>query len=841
MEKNRKKIVLIFIKFYIPFVILVVISTNAILNMELNKELDEIGSNFGKITDVISTNINDELNNIVEDMEYVSYVTTYADKEELKSVLDYLVKDKEQYVAVMIYDVQGKLLISRGLEFEGISLSILNEIQNLPDNNIYSVFIDEENISVYYLKVNNGNEDTSIVCMYYNSDKLLDRYFVQANNASINISNAGAIEKSILTNTQSHEVYMLEDKDNFEFYKEINIKNLNSNFRFSTERTIIVSMKKSKDSFMIYNRKSILGIKNVRIVVLFFIGVMLFLVVLHMEKNSKNLKKINIYDLITNITTDAIIIADENRKIIYLNDAFTKLTGFKKEDLIAKEPSVFSSHVHNRSFYQNMWDRVEKDGIWSGKIWDLKKDGVIYLNHLTVYEIKDKEGIKNYVGVFKDTRDEGEEIEIKKILENSQMGRNVFNDSSIDILFESIIAKKPKRLHVISLNIKNFNTILSKYGEDKTNRILNEVTFNIKNELNKNSIIVQIRYGEYLIILNEEYENEKVWQFLRRVINSNGNLEINESVNIILSAVCGISKYPDNGRSAVELIAKAHIAKLSIANNPFKSCEMFSDELNTFVCDEIRLEENLIEGIKNNEFELYYHPQVDMNKDKVVGAEVLIRWGNKDYEDLSPGRYIPIAEKNGSIIPLSNWIIKKVCEQIKEWKYSGIIDFRLSINISPYHFYAEDFTHIIKSTIDEIQIDPRDLEIEVTEGLLIQDFKMVNKKLAEIRKLGIKISLDDFGTGYSSLSYLNELQVDRIKIDKIFVDGILTAKKGAIASAIAMLAKSYNLDVIAEGVENEEQLKFLSQIGCNVIQGYYYSKPLNKNDFEKFMKRKHKK
>jgi EAL domain-containing protein (putative c-di-GMP-specific phosphodiesterase class I) len=300
----------------------------------------------------------------------------------------------------------------------------------------------------------------------------------------------------------------------------------------------------------------------------------------------------------------------------------------------------------------------------------------------------------------------------------------------------------------------------------------------------------------------------------------------------------GITVFPDDGVETSILLKNADTAMYSAKYNGKAKYSFFNKSMSEVVVRRVEIEKGLRRALQNNELEIYYQPQIDIINNKIKGFEALLRWTSSELGGISPAEFIPVAEQSGLIIPMGDWLIKTVYLQNNLWKSKGYLYDTIAINLSAIQLQNDKFEETLKNIIAETKINPRFVELEITESILMKDFDNSVKLLTEIRDLGINIALDDFGTGYSSLSYLKQLPINTLKIDKSFIDNIVTnERERAIVDGIIQLAQKIDLDVIAEGVETKEQIKLLQSMGCNQIQGYYFSKPLPANEIEeKFLK-----
>lgn len=311
---------------------------------------------------------------------------------------------------------------------------------------------------------------------------------------------------------------------------------------------------------------------------------------------------------------------------------------------------------------------------------------------------------------------------------------------------------------------------------------------------------------------------------------------LSDGTDIHMTVSIGVAEYPEASQSVLELINCAEIVMFKAKSGGKSSIQYFDAPILQDFLQKASIENQLKEAIFNNNFCLYFQPQYYTNGEKLRGVEALIRWRNQENKMISPSVFIPIAEKNGAIIPIGGWVIEESIRQYAKWRAEYGVSMIMSINISAVQYKRKDFVNKLMEIIHTYGVDPKEIEIEITESILIDDFADVKGKLMQLREYGIRISLDDFGTGYSSLSYLNGLPIDTLKIDKSFVDRVMTDRSTRIImeSVITMVNK-LGYETIAEGVEEEEQLNYMKEIGCHIIQGYYLGKPMPGDDLEKLL------
>jgi len=315
--------------------------------------------------------------------------------------------------------------------------------------------------------------------------------------------------------------------------------------------------------------------------------------------------------------------------------------------------------------------------------------------------------------------------------------------------------------------------------------------------------------------LPEGIANELVTLLTDRYILSDNSVTLGTSIGY---ALC-----PDHAQTGKHILSFADTAMYNAKHNN-KNVACYQSEMTDRLSVNRQINEQLDVALERNEFHLVYQPQFDSRSGQVIGAEALMRWCHDD-QTISPAIFIPLLESQGRIVPVSKWLVRQACQQQAQWKQQGL-DIPVAVNVSALQFVDDDFVGSLIRPMEEFNVCPSKLEIEITEGILIDNVERVIQKLEHLKQLGCQISIDDFGTGYSSLAYLSQFPIDKLKIDRAFVKGIPDTDDGVIASGIIILANLLNLKVIAEGVETEEQLQFLKENGCHEIQGYYYSPPV---------------
>lgn len=403
----------------------------------------------------------------------------------------------------------------------------------------------------------------------------------------------------------------------------------------------------------------------------------------------------------------------------------------------------------------------------------------------------------------------------------------------------TLVRRRALYAAVLFIDLDRFKLINDTLGHSAGDELLKEVAERLKKCVRLSDTVGRLGGDEFIVLLPDIEQIEDIIIICNRINTIfDSPLKIGEhEVSVMMSI--GISVYPTDGEDGETLLRKADVAMYR-AKSDGKSCYRFySDGMSQSGADRLRLESRLRRAAERGELYLNYQPQVDINTGRIYGAEALMRWHDPGYGLISPKEFIPIAEESGLIIPIGEWLLRTACLQIKTWQDNGFNDIKLSVNISLRQFMQKEFAHTVDRILKEAGIDAGYLELELTESIIMDNAETVIKILNELKQIGVRLAIDDFGTGYSSLIYLKHMPIDIIKIDQSFVrDMTVDSDDAAICDAIIKLAKSLDLEVIAEGVETMEQLELLRSLDCNNIQGYIISKPLSCNDFEILLSKK---
>ncbi|AZV57901.1 EAL domain-containing protein [Clostridium sp. AWRP] len=564
-----------------------------------------------------------------------------------------------------------------------------------------------------------------------------------------------------------------------------------------------------------------------------------------MQEYTNNLKQLNDELLISyriiGTAMEGVLITDASGNIIKVNDSFQRISGYKKEYLIGKNPRILKSGRHNKKFYLNMWQNLIANGYWEGEIWNKAKNGKLYPKWMSITSLNGSDGtVENYIAISTDisklkmTEDKLHNLAYYDPLTGIP-NRTLFYERLERALIRGNDNKKAVAL--LFMDLDGFKFINDSLGHAAGDLLLKKVAFRIKSNIRKSDTVSRLGGDEFTVILENVENQEYVKTIAQSIINK---ILIPYNIldqEITLGVSIGISMAPYDECTVEGLIRKADAAMYDAKESGKGIYSFSSKEIERKNHEILEMHIRLTTALRNNEFSLYLQPQTafDGNDFKVVGAEALIRWETADGKIFTPDKFIPISESNRMIIPIGNWILEEIFRIDKVLKSSGI-NIKLSINISSKQFENNNLVSKIREIFKDNSSQNIDLTIEITESFLLQNIEEAIQNLLEIKELGIGISIDDFGTGFSSLSYLTHLPVDYLKIDKSFIDDIANINHKNITPSIISMAKTLNLKTVAEGVETQEQINRLIDEGCDELQGYYFSRPLTVSDFIKYVK-----
>ncbi len=532
---------------------------------------------------------------------------------------------------------------------------------------------------------------------------------------------------------------------------------------------------------------------------------------------------------ISDNSEDAIVLTDNKTRITYINAKFTELTGYSYEEALGLPMNHFKSGKQDQDFYQKMWEELAKTGKWSGELWDKKKDGTFYPKRLTIIKLDKTNKNASYIGLFVDTKTE------EQLKQYAQQLTLPNHKLITNLLRQHIQDNNP--FYVIYFTIDGLHKLLQRFNFSTIN-VTKQLLTDVKGLLTGKDFVAQLNNYDFLAISCSLKSNEEVINLIEKLEE---NYHSYEEKLIASSIKFGISHYPNNNDQALDLVNDAYIALSRAKRNPNENYQFYHLQMKENLEYEAKIINAFRQGLENNEFYLTYQPQIEVKTQLLSGVEALVRWSNPEFGEISPNIFIPLAEQTGFVTLLGNWIINEAFKDYAILKSCFKGPFRLAINCSPLQLGDNRFLDKLVNLAHFHQVDLQNIEIEITEGLLVESVEKVNKQFDDLKKLGIRIALDDFGTGFSSLSYLQKLKVDKIKVDRSFIKDYPSTDSGAILNLIKSVADQLHFKTTIEGVETDKQYEYVKSLAYDYIQGYYYSKPLVLEQLVEFSKEYHKK
>jgi two-component system CheB/CheR fusion protein len=550
-------------------------------------------------------------------------------------------------------------------------------------------------------------------------------------------------------------------------------------------------------------------------------------------------KKLKVAESIQHNTTDAIMITDHKNIIIDVNPAFCKITGYTKKEAIGQNSGFMKSGIQGKSFYQKMWQSINDKGVWHGNIWDKKKSGEYYSKTLHISVIKNENNeIVNFIGLFSDStaRLEYEDTIQKQANFDSLTGfpnRNFL----LNLLEDKILTAASEKItfSLAFIDIDNFKIINDTKGHAFGDQIIIKIIQCIRNCIDDRDILGRMSGDEFLIIFDSNQDLAIIENKIRQIMTLSDFAIEMDSNDFFVTLSAGMSSFPRDGLDVSTLIANADIAMYHVKQNGGTGYALYNDKLGKTFQENNELEEEFISAINERKITPFFQAKLDLSSGRIIGCESLARWQRTNKEYVSPDIFIEIAEKKYRINQLSSHLFLATFKSIASMQLPS--DFITSVNVSPMALLDDNFQNDFINYITTSGLSLNQIEIEITETCLIEDFEKVKNVLSRLRRMGIQIAIDDFGTGFASLNYLTQLEIDTIKIDKTFIsllDSLDQSNKIIVESIISMSHK-LGYKVVAEGVETMAQLTILKELHCDFIQGYLLSKPLDHRAFSEFI------
>ncbi len=536
-------------------------------------------------------------------------------------------------------------------------------------------------------------------------------------------------------------------------------------------------------------------------------------------------------------THDGVAITDLEGKIVSVNSAFSKITGYAREEVIGKNPRVLKSGRHRRDFYQAMWASLISSGYWQGEIWNRRRSGEIYPEWMRLNAVRNEFGeLTHYVGVFTD---------ISKLKQTeARLDYLAHHDPLTDLPNRLLVLarlqhaldaaqRRACRVAVLFLDLDRFKMVNDSLGHSAGDELLHAVAKRFRYRLREEDTLARLGGDEFMVLLEQTQSPGDAAVVAQGLIDAlTDPFRLSSGHEIFIHASIGISLYPDDGADFMELVRNADAAMYR-AKAQGNTYGFYTEDLTRYASRRLELETRLRRALAQNEFVLYYQPVLSVSDGRLLGAEALVRWIPADGEVVSPADFIPITEETGLIVPIGEWVLHEACRQARQWLDAGYAFETMAVNLSVVQLLRQDIHDLLRRALEETGLPAQRLELEITESKLMEQGEKTASMFDELKRLGVRLAIDDFGTGYSSLAYLKRFAIDKLKIDRSFIKDLADdCNDFAIASAIVAMAHALDIDVQAEGVESAAQLELLSTLGCGTYQGYLCSPPIPAEKFE---------
>lgn len=539
-------------------------------------------------------------------------------------------------------------------------------------------------------------------------------------------------------------------------------------------------------------------------------------------------------------SSEAIMVTDENNRIIDINPAFTHITGYSLAEVAGMDPNVLQSGLHDPAFYQEMWQEILNKGHWQGEIWDRRKDGESYAKWATISAIRHPDGtVYRHIAQFSDITEKKRKDELIRTQANFDPLTNLPNRRLFQDRLELEIRKAQRTglpLALLLIDLDRFKEINDTLGHAKGDVLLVEAGRRISGCVHDADTVARLGGDEFTVILPEFRDRAHIERIAQNIIEELSKpFSLGEGDMGYISATIGITLYPDDAKDLVSLLKHVDQAMYRAKGEGRGRFGYFTQFMQLEAQEKRVLTDELRQALARGELHVYYQPIVELASGRIVKAEALLRWKHPQRGMISPATFIPLAEESRLILEIGEWVFRQASASVERWRRRYGRTIQVSVNKSPVQFMHPApmaWADILLS----LGLPGNSVTVEITEGLLLKDSSKVKQRLLEFRNSGIEVSIDDFGTGFSSLSYLKQFDIDYLKIDRSFISDLaVDPGDKALTEAIIVMAHKLDIETIAEGVETEEQRDMLAAFGCDYVQGFLYSPAVSAEEFEKML------
>ena len=536
-------------------------------------------------------------------------------------------------------------------------------------------------------------------------------------------------------------------------------------------------------------------------------------------------------------TREGVLVSDRSGVIVHVNRALVEITGYTPEEVLGRRPSMFKSGRHGPEFYQTVFKSLQDHGNWHGEIWNRRKSGEIYPQWQTVRAITDAKGqVSHYVAVFSDIS------AIKK--SQTDLVRLAHHDPLTDLPNRLLFTDRAEQALAFSrrhncgcalllIDLDHFKIINDSLGHNVGDLLLKAVGDRLQSVFGKNFTVARLGGDEFAVLAESCAQVAQAVVMAQQVLElMKGAFEVDKHP-LFVSASIGISVFPGDALNAEQLLRNADSALFKAKSAGREGYALYTEELTTHAQYRVEVASDLRRALERHELRVFYQPVHDLRTSRLIGVEALVRWEHPQRGLLTPGEFIPVAERTGLIAEIDAWVLEQACLQMRQWQSSGIHLSFVAVNISSRLFTRPELYTLVSTVLADTGLDPALLELEVTESAVMEDSHVALEQMHRLRALGLRLAIDDFGTGFSSLLRLKQLPVQKLKIDQGFVAGLPQDNDdAAIVRAVIALAQSMGLQVHAEGIEQVEQAQFLLDFNCDLGQGYWFGRPVSAQELD---------
>lgn len=548
----------------------------------------------------------------------------------------------------------------------------------------------------------------------------------------------------------------------------------------------------------------------------------------HQQKDRERLRQAA---AVFDCTREGVLVSDTQGLIVHVNRAFIEITGYQREEVLGRQPSLFKSGHHSVDFYKAMFGALRQTGEWSGEIWNRRKSGEIYPQWQTIRAIHDEQGeLTHYVAVFSDiSAIKDSEHELAHLAHHDPLtdlpNRLLLTDRAEQALSSAQIHKRGCAMLMIDLD--HFKMVNDSLGHNVGDQLLKAFSLRLREMFGPGVTLARLGGDEFAVLVESCPQLVQAVALAQRILDGLKEPFQLDGHQVLINASIGISLFPSDARSASQLLRNADAALFKAKSAGRNGYALYTEELTAHAQQRVETAFELRRALDRQELRVYYQPVHDLASSRLVGVEALVRWQHPHRGLVPPGEFIPIAERTGMIAEIDAWVMRQACQQMCQWQAEGVVLSFIAVNVSTRLFARSELYQQVAQVLHDTGLDPAFLELEVTESALMDDPEVALEQMHRLRELGIRLAIDDFGTGYSSLLRLKRLPVQKLKIDQGFVAGLpWDEDDAAISRVIVALAQSMGMQVHAEGIEQMEQARFLLDQGCDLGQGYWFGRPM---------------